>query len=144
MSLGQKIYELRKKSGLSQEEVGERLGVSRQTVSKWETDQTVPELLKARLLAQLFNVRADYLMGGGELPAGLTDMDALVDEIDWTSAWSKKYPILASYAALPGAGEYRAEIEDICERVRRRYELSSVDAFLVVKDMLYQVYRETK
>lgn len=38
MSLGEKLLSLRKKAGLSQEEVGEKLGISRQIVSKWETD----------------------------------------------------------------------------------------------------------
>ncbi|HEX9062047.1 MAG TPA: helix-turn-helix transcriptional regulator, partial [Clostridia bacterium] len=51
MSLGEKLLDLRKKAGLSQEDVAEKLGVSRQTVSKWESDQTVPELIKAKLLS---------------------------------------------------------------------------------------------
>ena len=44
MTLGQRIQELRKGLGLSQEELGERMGVSRQAISKWEGDQTIPEL----------------------------------------------------------------------------------------------------
>ena len=43
MSLGQRLYDLRKITGLSQEKAAEQLGVTRQTVSKWETDQTTPE-----------------------------------------------------------------------------------------------------
>ena len=43
MSLGDKLYELRKKQGLTQEEAAEKLGVTRQTVSKWETDQSTPD-----------------------------------------------------------------------------------------------------
>lgn len=45
MTLGKKLLDLRKKAGLSQEEVAGKLGVSRQTISKWETDQTIPELI---------------------------------------------------------------------------------------------------
>ncbi len=45
MSLGEKLLYLRKKEGLSQEDVAEKLGVSRQTVSKWETDQTTKSTL---------------------------------------------------------------------------------------------------
>lgn len=63
MSLGEKLLYLRKKAGLSQEDVAEKLSVSRQTVSKWETDQTVPELNKAKLLSELYNVSYDYLIG---------------------------------------------------------------------------------
>ena len=44
MTLGQRIQELRKGLGLSQEELGEKMGVSRQAISKWEGDQTIPEL----------------------------------------------------------------------------------------------------
>lgn len=62
MSLGEKLLYLRKKAGLSQEDVAEKLSVSRQTVSKWETDQTVPELNKAKLLSELYNVSYDYLI----------------------------------------------------------------------------------
>jgi len=59
LSFGEKLLALRKKEGLSQEEVAEKLNVSRQTVSKWETNQTVPELIKAKLLSQLYNVSYD-------------------------------------------------------------------------------------
>jgi transcriptional regulator with XRE-family HTH domain len=100
MSLGEKLLSLRKKAALSQEEVGEKLGVSRQTVSKWETDQTVPELIKAKLLSQLYNVSYDYLISSSPLSGDLTNIEMIVDEIDWTSAWSKKYPILASYQGM--------------------------------------------
>ena len=44
MSLGKSLYQARKKSGLSQENVAEQLGVSRQTISKWETDETLPDI----------------------------------------------------------------------------------------------------
>lgn len=56
MSLGEKLLELRKKAGLSQEEVADKLNVSRQTVSKWETGRTVPELIKGKLLSELYHV----------------------------------------------------------------------------------------
>ena len=44
MELSEKLYSLRKKSGLSQEQLAEQLGVSRQAISKWESGQSVPEL----------------------------------------------------------------------------------------------------
>lgn len=62
MTLGEKIYSLRMKNGLSQEAFGEKLGVSRQSVSKWETDQSVPELDKIVMISQLFTVTTDYLL----------------------------------------------------------------------------------
>lgn len=54
MLLLEKLLYLRKKAGLSQEDVAEKLGVSWQTISKWETDQTVPKLIKAKLLSQFY------------------------------------------------------------------------------------------
>ncbi len=62
MTLGEKIYELRTAKGLSQETFGEKLGVSRQSVSKWETDQSVPELDKIVAISELFGVSTDYLL----------------------------------------------------------------------------------
>lgn len=62
MTLGEKIYALRVKNGLSQEAFGEKLGVSRQSVSKWETDQSVPELDKIVVISELFAVSTDYLL----------------------------------------------------------------------------------
>lgn len=62
MDIGNKIYELRKNVGLSQEELGYKLNVSRQTVSKWETGQSLPELDKINGLCELFNLTADELI----------------------------------------------------------------------------------
>lgn len=62
MTLGEKIYRLRTEQGLSQEIFGEKLGVSRQSVSKWETDQSVPELDKIVAISELFKVSTDCLL----------------------------------------------------------------------------------
>ena len=62
MTLGEKIYRLRTEKNLSQEAFGECLGVSRQSVSKWETDQSVPELEKIIAISELFDVTTDYLL----------------------------------------------------------------------------------
>ena len=66
MTLGLRIQALRKKQGLSQEALGEALGVSRQAISKWEGDQTIPELDKLTAMAALFGVTLDYLVRGEE------------------------------------------------------------------------------
>lgn len=62
MTLGEKIYRLRSEKGLSQEAFGDMLGVSRQSVSKWETDQSLPELEKIVAISELFGVSTDYLL----------------------------------------------------------------------------------
>ena len=62
MILADKIIRLRKKNGWSQEELAEKMNVSRQAVSKWEGAQTVPDLGKVLQLSQLFGVTTDYLL----------------------------------------------------------------------------------
>lgn len=62
MILAEKITMLRKQNGYSQEEVAERLNVSRQAVSKWESGNTIPDLDKIIKLSELFNVSTDYLL----------------------------------------------------------------------------------
>lgn len=62
MTLHEKIYILRKKNGLSQEALAESLGVSRQSVSKWETGEATPEVNKLLSLSKLFGVTTDYLL----------------------------------------------------------------------------------
>ncbi|QRN85744.1 helix-turn-helix transcriptional regulator [Clostridia bacterium] len=62
MDLSLKLQELRKKSNLSQEELGEKLNVSRQSISKWEAGQTRPEIKKIILLSEIFDVPTDYLL----------------------------------------------------------------------------------
>lgn len=63
MSIGQKIYELRAKNNLSQEALAELLEVSRQSVSKWETDAAMPDLDKLIRLCDVFEVSLDELTG---------------------------------------------------------------------------------
>ena len=62
MILADKIIDLRKKAGWSQEELAEKLGVSRQSVSKWEGAQSVPDMNKILQLSELFGVSTDYLL----------------------------------------------------------------------------------
>lgn len=62
MALSEKLYTLRKKSGLSQEQLAEQLSVSRQAISKWETGQSVPESDKLIVISNYFKVSLDYLL----------------------------------------------------------------------------------
>ena len=63
MELGKQIYELRKKANLSQEQLAEKVGVSRQTISKWELRETAPDIKQAQILSQIFNISLDELTG---------------------------------------------------------------------------------
>ena len=62
MILAEKIMQLRKKNGWSQEELAEQLNVSRQSVSKWESAQSIPDLNKILAMSELFGVSTDYLL----------------------------------------------------------------------------------
>ena len=61
MEIGNNIVKLRKKSGLSQEELAEKVGVARQTISKWELGETSPDLKQAKELSKIFKVSLDEL-----------------------------------------------------------------------------------
>ena len=67
MSFAEKLLTLRKGKDLTQEQLAEQLNVSRQSVSKWESGQAVPELDKIILLSDLFAVTTDYLLKPSEI-----------------------------------------------------------------------------
>ena len=75
MIMADKIIRLRKKNGWAQEELAEKVGVSRQAVSKWESAQTVPDLDKILRLGQLFGVTTDYLLKDEQEDEELTGED---------------------------------------------------------------------
>ncbi len=62
MSLGEKIFKLRKEKGLSQEALAEKIGTTRQAISKWENNQGFPETEKLLLLSNVFEVSTDFLL----------------------------------------------------------------------------------
>ncbi len=64
MNIGEKLFELRREKNLSQEEVADELNVSRQTVSKWETNQSVPDFDKIVPLCELYGVGVEELLTG--------------------------------------------------------------------------------
>ena len=64
MNIGEKLYELRKGKNLSQEEVADKLNVTRQTISKWETNQSTPDFDKIKPLCELYEITADELLTG--------------------------------------------------------------------------------
>lgn len=68
MKLNEKIYWCRKHAGLSQEALAEVIGVSRQSISKWETGEASPEISKLPLLAKAFDVTTDWLLSEDGIP----------------------------------------------------------------------------
>lgn len=71
ITLGEKLKSARKSAGLTQEQLSEKLLVSRQAVTKWEADKGMPDIENLKLLSKLLNVSIDYLLDNGE-PIGLS------------------------------------------------------------------------
>lgn len=73
-TLGKRIGALRREKGLKQDELAEKLGVSPQAVSKWETDQTCPDISLLPLLAQILGITVDELLSGKQEAAPIVQM----------------------------------------------------------------------
>lgn len=145
MKLGNNLFNARKNSGLSQEEVAEKLGVSRQTISKWETDETLPDIQQSKNLAKLYRMSLDKLI---EFDIDVEKIEQVIEntseetqnKIDWTKVWSKKYPVLAAYQSEVDTGQYVVQLKSMLERLKREHGYNETDAFLVLKDILAQLY----
>lgn len=74
MKLGERLFEYRRIKGLSQEEVASKLNVTRQTISKWETDQTVPDFDKIVPICELFGITTDELLTGNKKESYLNEV----------------------------------------------------------------------
>lgn len=70
MNISDRIQHLRKTNGISQEKLADEIGVSRQTISKWESEQSFPDIEKIMLMSEYFDVTTDYLIKGIEPASG--------------------------------------------------------------------------
>lgn len=146
MSLGSSLYHARKKSGLSQENAAEKLGVSRQTISKWETDETLPDIRQSKRLATLYHITLDELI---QFDADEKEIQQMIDsvseetqtKIDWNKVWSKKYPVLGTYHKTVRIDDYAAPLRELLTRLRVDYGYNHTDSMLVLKDILARVWK---
>lgn len=149
MSLGNSLFSARKKRGLSQEEVAEKLGVSRQTISKWELDETLPDIRQAKKLSAIYRLTLDELV---DLDVDLREIEAAIDsvseeaqkKIDWTQVWGKKYPVLTTYQRTVSVSDYAARLRELLDSLKARYGYNDLDAMLVLKDILAHVWQSKK
>ena len=141
MSLGSSLFQGRKQSGMSQEAVAEKLGVSRQTVSKWETDETLPDIRQAKRLALLYGLTLDELI---DFDLDVQELERVVrntseevqQKVDWNKLWAEQYPVLASYRQEVDVDQYTPALRELLRKLSADHGYSELDAFLVLKDIL--------
>lgn len=146
MRFGKNLYRARKQCGLSQEDVAEKLGVSRQTISKWETDETLPDIRQSKRLALLYHMTLDELI---EFDPDEQEMERMIDsvseqaqaKIDWNKVWSKKYPVLATYHKTVRIDDYAPALREMLTQLQVDYGYNHTDALLVLKDILARVWK---
>ena len=146
-SLGNSLYNARKNSGLTQEAVAERLGVSRQTISKWELDETLPDIRQAKSLAQLYHTTLDDLI---DYDAEVQEIQRVIrhtseetqQKVDWTKLWGEMYPILTTYPQQVELSRYTSPLEALLRDLETTYQYTPLDAFLVLKDILGKLWTE--
>lgn len=146
MSLGRHLFQARKQSGLSQEAVAEKLGVSRQTISKWETGETLPDIRQSKRLALLYHMTLDELIQYDFDQQQAQEMIEAISEeaqanIDWNKVWSKKYPVLATYHQKVRIQDYAPKLLEMLTQLRAEYGYNHTDALLVLKDILARVWK---
>ena len=147
MNLGESLLNARKSKGLTQEAAAEKLGVSRQTVSKWETGETLPDIRQSKRLAVLYGVTLDELI---DFDAGVKEIQEVIDrtteetsaKIDWTKMWSRQYPILARYREEADVPRYEAELRRLLDQLKKAYGYGDLDTLLVLKDILAGIWKE--
>ena len=145
MTLGNHLYNARKKNGLSQEDVAAKLGVSRQTISKWELDETLPDIRQAKRLEVLYRLSLDELI---DFDIDVKEIERVIEntseetqkKIDWTKAWSKKYPVLGVYRQTVDVEKYGRELQKLLGQLKIEYGYNDLDALLVLKDILGRVW----
>lgn len=147
MNLGNSLFNARKKSNLSQEDVAEKLGVSRQTISKWELNETLPDIRQSKELSTLYHVTLDELVSFDIEVKEIEEVIANTSEetqkkIDWTKMWSKKYPILTTYQQELEVYKYIEKLEEMLTQLQREHGYSVEDSFLVLKDILAQIWNK--
>ena len=103
MNIGQYLVKARKRQGLSQEDVANSLNVSRQSVSLWECDQTIPTLDNLLSLSELYNVSMDILTGQKEFEDDFSAVNKDAEEawtIEYEKSKDKKYKVFLIIASV--------------------------------------------
>ena len=103
----------------------------------------------AERLAVLYGLTLDELV---EFDIDVREIQEVIDrtseevseKIDWTKAWSRKYPVLARYQEEVDTAGYAAELDKLLGELEKKYGYSELDSFLVLKDILASVWKGRK
>lgn len=122
-------------------------GVSRQTLSKWETDETLPDIYQVKKLSKIYHLSLDELISFEsdlkEIEEVIQNTDEKITEkINWTNAWSKKYPVLGTYQGKVDILKYSKEIRKLLDELALEYGFNELDSMLVLKDILYHEWKD--
>ena len=141
MKTGEKIAKARKDINLTQDQLAELLEVTRQTISKWESNLAYPETAKITKLADVLKVSCDYLLRDDKLGgAGVSTQNSNSYVVEWT----KLYPILGEYQSTVNCKQYHSIYTEMIKEMMTTYNYSLDDAVLVLKDLQYKAYLDMK
>lgn len=137
MKTGEKIAKARKDMNLTQDQLAELLEVTRQTISKWESELAFPETAKVSKLAEVLKVSCDYLLRDDKSTTSEVSVQSSNSyDVDWT----KLYPILVEYQSTVDCMQYHSIFTDMIKEMMKTYDYSLEDTILVLKDLLYKAY----
>lgn len=100
MSLGENIYNLRKRKKLSQEDLSERIGVTRQTISNWELNETTPNPNQLKLLSKVLDISIDELVGNKSMQTRREEKKIISNKYNIPFLVSIICSIVWAYAAI--------------------------------------------
>lgn len=141
MNLGEKICKARKNINMTQDQLAELLDVTRQTISKWESDLAFPETSKIAKLSDVLKVSCDYLLKDNKTVTAEVSMD---EDNKYTIDWTKLYPVLGEYKNTVDCREYSKLFFKLIEDMMKKYNYSLEDSVLVLKDIFYKTYLKMK
>lgn len=131
MTLGRRIAQKRKELGLSQEGLGEQLGVSRQAIYKWESDATLPEIDKLITLSRIFSVSVGWLLGVEEAPQVQSNSQKAPGELT-EAQLAMVQEIVDRYLA--------AQPKPVSPKRRRLFRLCAAAAALALVAVLFNLF----
>ena len=139
MNFAERLSDARKNAHLTQDQLAERLDVSRQTVSKWKAGQAQPEAGRIAALADALGVTCDALLRD-ETPQ--TVQVQMTGNNSFTIDWTSLYPILTRYQSEMDCDRYAKVFRQMIQETADTYGYSLEDAMLALKDLFAQTYMD--